>query len=426
MNKELIQDIRQPKRRLAEILPVGGRGSIAASASSVRRPRRGRTTGWLIVVILIIALPLAYFVSQSFAAVVVTVKPKQAILTLNDTLPAIALPADTGISDPETKVGYETMTIQATDSAAVAATEKETAALRASGEILVSNRYSSRPQKLIANTRFETANGKIYRIKDEIMVPGYELVDGKLTPGELAVTVYADKPGAEYNGEVENLLIPGFKGEARYDKITARGLETMAGGFAGERLTVSPSAKEAAEKELRSRLERSLTEEARLALPDGFVTFPETRFVKFQSRVKDELVGSGNLKLELDGELTMFIFSRRELSRHLAARRLTDYDGAEVEVANFDELEFSLLNRDAAFVPTASRKISVNFTGEARLIWQFELMALKSALAGVNKSDYQAVFLKFPGIAAAEVTTQPPWLKRFPVDHDKITVRVDQ
>lgn len=426
MNKELIQDIRQPKRRLAEILPAGGRGSAVASPPPVRRPRRGRTTGWLIVVILIIVLPLAYFVSQSFATVVVTVKPKQAILTLNDTLRAIALPADVTVSDLETKVGYETMTIQATDSAAVAATEKETVALRASGEILVFNRYSSRPQKLIANTRFEAANGKIYRIKDEIMVPGYELVDAKLTPGELAVTVYADKPGAEYNGEVENLLIPGFKGEDRYDKITARGLRAMTGGFEGERLTVSPSAKEAAEKELRSRLERSLTEEARLALPDGFVTFPETRFVKFQSRVKDELVGSDNLKLELHGELTMFIFSRRELSRHLAARHLTDYDGGEVAIANFDELKFSLLNRDAAFDPAVSREVDVNFTGEARLIWQFELMVLKRALAGVNKSDYQAVFLKFPSIAGAEVTTQPPWLKRFPVDPDKITVRVDQ
>ncbi|MBI4136040.1 MAG: hypothetical protein HY481_00605 [Candidatus Vogelbacteria bacterium] len=423
MNKELIQDIRQPKRRLAEILPAGGRDRAAVSASPVRRPRR-RTTGWLIIAVLIIVLPLVYFISQSFAKVVVTVRPKQTILTLNDTLQAIALPVEAAVI-LETKVGYETMTIQATDSVAITATEKETVALRASGQILVVNRYSSRPQKLIANTRFETANGKIYRIKDEIIVPGYELVDGKLKPGELAVTIYADKPGADYNGEIKDLTIPGFKSETRYDKITARGLTVMAGGFAGERLTAPASVKEAAEKKLRSSVERSLEAEAAAALPDDFVTFPETRFVKFQSRIKDEPAGGGNLMLELDGELTTLIFSQRELSRHLAARRLTDYDGAEVAIVNFDELKFSLLNRDT-FDPASSREVSVNFTGEARLIWQFEVMTLKRALAGASKSDYQTVFLKFPSIAGAEVAIQPPWLKRFPVDPGKITVRVDQ
>ncbi len=424
MNKELIEDIKQPKRRLAEILPAGGRGPALAAASPVRRPRRGRTLGWLIIVILIIALPLAYFVSQSFAAVVVTIKPKQAILPLDDTLQALALPVESAAS-LETKVGYETMTVQATDSVAVAATEKETVALRASGQILVINRYSSRPQKLIANTRFEAAPGKIYRIKDEIMIPGYELADGKLTPGELAVTIYADKPGAEYNGELKDLTIPGFKGEARYDKITARGLTVMAGGFAGERLTAPAAAKEAAEKELRSGLERSLEAEARAALPDGFVTFPEARFVKFQSRVKAEPAGNGNLRLELDGELSTLIFSRRELSRQLATRRLSDYDGAEVAIVNFDELKFRLLNRDT-FDPAVARAAAINLTGAARLVWQFEVMALKQALAGASKSDYQAVFLKFPSIAGAEVAIQPPWLKRFPVDPGKITVRVDQ
>ncbi|MBI2100405.1 MAG: hypothetical protein HYT47_00030 [Candidatus Vogelbacteria bacterium] len=419
MSKELIQDIKQPKRRLAEVLPAAGR-----AARPRPRDRRRRTTGWLIITVLIIFLPLVYFVSQSFAEAVVTVKPKQAVLTLDDTLRAVTRPSD-DLTRPEAPIGYETMTVQATDSVTVTAGEKKAVSLRASGQITVFNRYSSRPQKLIANTRFEAASGKIYRIKDEIMVPGYEFVDGKLKPGELAVTVYADKPGAEYNGEVKDLTIPGFKGEARYDKITARGLAAMAGGFVGERLTVSDPAKEAAEQELRSRLEHSLAEEARAALPDGFLTFPEARFIKFQSRVKEGLTGSSNLTLELEGELTTLIFSRQELSRSLAARRLADYDGAEVAVINFDELTVRLFDRDS-FDPVTSREARLHFIGEARLVWQFELATLKRALAGASKNDYQAVFLKFPSIASAEVSIQPPWLKRFPADPSKITVRVDQ
>ncbi|MBI2097846.1 MAG: hypothetical protein HYT46_02865 [Candidatus Vogelbacteria bacterium] len=423
MSKELIQDIKQPKRRLAEILPGGGRASEAASAAPVRRPRR-RTTGWLIIVVLIILLPLVYFVSQTLAEAVVTVKPKQAILTLDDTLAVVARPVDAAVLTGA-KIGYETMTVQATDSVAVTATEKKTVALRASGQITVFNRYSSRPQKLIANTRFEAPSGKIYRIKDEIIIPGYELVDSKLKPGEFVVTVYADKAGAEYNGEVKDLTIPGFKGEPRYDKITARGLTSMTGGFAGERLTIPDSVKDAAEKELSSRLESSLAEEARAGLPDGFVTFPETKFIKLQSRVKEGPADNGNLTLELDGELATLIFSRQELSRNLATRHLTDYDGAEVAIANFDELTVSLLDR-GSFDPASSREARLNFTGEARVVWQFDLAVLKRALAGASKNDYQAIFLKFPSIASAEVSIQPPWLKRFPADPGKITIKVDQ
>ena len=65
----------------------------------------------------------------------------------------------------------------------------------ASGKIVVYNNYSTAGQKLIKDTRFETPNGLIFRIKDAVTVPGKKTVGGETVPGSLEVTVYADKEG---------------------------------------------------------------------------------------------------------------------------------------------------------------------------------------------------------------------------------------
>ena len=70
---------------------------------------------------------------------------------------------------------------------------------RASGKIIVFNNYSTNSQRLIARTRFETLEGKIYRIRDAVVVPGISDKDGRKTPGSIEVTVFADEPGEEYN-----------------------------------------------------------------------------------------------------------------------------------------------------------------------------------------------------------------------------------
>lgn len=430
MNKELIQDVKQPKRRLAEVLPKSNhRYSSVDESSAVNAGsgRRGaRTAVWAILIIIVVLIPLVYLMSQTFTRAMVAVTPKQVSLPVADTLQGVALPTEFDVTRPTT-IGFQMMTIQATEKMNLAATEKSTVAERASGRIIITNLYSSRPQKLVANTRFETPGGKIYRIKEEAIVPGYVLTSGKITAGELEVTIYADRPGPEYNGEIKTLTIPGFKSDQRYDKITARGETPFVGGFTGERLLVAPEAKLTGEKELIARLTKELENEAAASLPEGFIFYRAAggEFLKFQSQIENNDSAS-QLTLKLDGELTVLIFSKRELSRRLAALHLPDYDKAEVEIENLDALQFSLLdqeNLDAANIKEI-KELSFRLSGAAQLVWQFDVTTLTSALAGIKKSDYERVFIKYPGIAKAEVTIQPPWLTRFPSDPAKIKVQI--
>ena len=436
MNKALIQDIKQPKRPLAEVLPTREaplperptRVAEAAPATRLNLPRRrGRSLGLIIFLILIIGLPLFYFSSQWFASAQVLVKQKRTVITLNSELVrAVALPAEP-TTDLSGKLGFEVMTVSASDSIAVPAAEKKQVSEKASGKIVIVNRYSQRPQKLVASTRFESSpGGKIYRIKDEISVPGYELKDGKLTPGEVTVTVYADKAGADYNGEVKNFVIPGFKTDAnKYEKLTARGEGSMAGGFVGERRIVSAEDEAKASAELRDRIEKSLKEEITAALPDGFFTFPDAAFFTSNVRVKDGATTTSESMFEMDGQFSVLTFSERELAQLLAKTHLTGYEEAEIKVSNLPELKFTLLNRNTVNLET-SKDIGLSLSGSAQIVWLYDEELLKRSLAGVAKTDYQSIFTKVPSITSAEVTVRPPWLKRFPVDPSKILVRVDQ
>ena len=424
MGRELIQDIKQPKRRLAEILPRPRATSNDAIESPRPRRRRGRGWLWFFLLLIIFGLPALYFASQYFAQAQVRVEPKKATLKLAETLRVseAAVTTETTVQ-PTAKISYQTMTVQATEETTITASEKKAATERATGRILIINRYSPRPQKLVATTRFQDTTGRIYRLPKEIMVPGYVLAGGKMITGEIETTVEADKPGVEFNGEVGDLTLPAFKGEARFDKITARGLASFTGGFVGDRAIVSPADREKAERELTERLRANLSAEAAAAMPDGFLTFAAGQFFKFLSRTENQTPET--LTLALDGELTALIFSRRQLSRSLAALTLADYGGEEVEIANFDDLKFEVLKTED-FDPLTAKEVEIKISGSALLIWQFDRSALQKALAGVSQEDYQAVFLKFPSLVHIEPVIRPFWLRRFPSEADKIEILVDQ
>lgn len=99
-------------------------------------------------------------------------------------------------------------------------------AQKARGTITISNAYSSDAQSLVATTRFESSQGKIFRLQEGITVPGMK--NGQ--PGTVEAVVVADEPGTEYNITGTTFVIPGFKGSPKYDKFSAQSTKAMAGG----------------------------------------------------------------------------------------------------------------------------------------------------------------------------------------------------
>lgn len=285
---------------------------------------------------------------------------------------------------------------------------------KASGVIIVYNKYSTEPQRLIKNTRFESASGKIYRINQSITIPGKK---GDV-PGSVEVTIYADDYGSEYNTEPTDFTIPGFKGSPQYDGFFARSKGSVSGGASGTKSLASLSDVNAAKDELAL----ELTEELRASLgkvtQDGYTPFRSSVRVYFEDNEKAILSGdestysvqaTGYMVLARSGELAQAF-----------AKSARNYANESVRLAYTDGVEYSVKN--TANISTDT-KIDVLVEGNPRIIWNIDHDQLKRLLAGKNKDEFNSLLKGLPSIQKASRDVFPTWVSSFPDDMSHITVK---
>ena len=171
------------------------------------------------LVILITAL------SAVFASTTFEVTPKVETVSFDQDIMAYR-----EVKDPAVSLVYTVMTVVREATRSVEATGEEAVSRVASGKIIIYNKYSTAGQRLIKNTRFESPDGLIFRIKDPITVPGAKKVNGELVPGSVEAVVYADQPGDRYNISLSDFTIPSLGDPHTAFTLDQRG---VTGGFVG-------------------------------------------------------------------------------------------------------------------------------------------------------------------------------------------------
>ncbi|NTW76102.1 MAG: hypothetical protein HGB34_04370 [Candidatus Moranbacteria bacterium] len=101
---------------------------------------------------------------------------------------------------------------------------------KATGKILIYNEFGTESQPLVATTRFQSGDGKIFRLSKGITVPGISDRNGRREPGVVEAEVIADEAGDGYNIGATDFSIPGFSGSAKAGKIYAKSTSSMIGG----------------------------------------------------------------------------------------------------------------------------------------------------------------------------------------------------
>lgn len=423
----MFQDIRRPKKSLREILPTRGaeeylpepdepvevyRQKVDPAAMTALKRRRGvlpRGLGWLFVAALF--LIGGFFISKSFAKVSVSVTPKQTMLPLNQI--AVTVPYEIATLDP----------IQA--SRPVTATELRPVERRASGTIVVYNNYSKSPQRLVANTRFRAASGKIYRIGEAITVPGQREEGGKLAPGSIEVFVTADQPGESYNAPMTDFTIPGFEGDPRFDKFYARSKTPMTGGFVGQEPVVPESAREALEVELKQEITTRALEQLRFQIPKDYVLFDQALVMEWDSAVEGQS-SVATSSLLFTGRPKAVIIRRQDLTRALLEQVQDQSIAGEVSITNLESL---ILDIDSAVAlvnaaDDAAKSARLTVSGDALVTNVVAVEELQQKLSGIKKREAETVFQQFPAIAEARVHFRPPWVRVFPDEADKVDVQL--
>ncbi len=366
---------------------------------------------WGIAVVVACVL-LGILVSTFFQGATVTAYPKTMEAAPSGSVLA-ALDAPVG------SLSFETMVVGAQTSRTVPASGSKPVSTQAKGTVTVYNTHSTAAQKLIANTRFEAPDGKIYRIRDSVTVPGQtRRADGTMQAGSVTATVYADSPGPEYNRGSTRFTIPGFKGDPRYDKFYATA-DSISGGASGNQPAVSQSDLQNAKKDMEQELAASLASEASGKIPDGYLAVPGAFAITYGDVVSAD-AGGGKATVTESATATAAIIRSSDLANAIAKIEVPNYGGEAVAFADASAL--TLVATGTPFAPS-SRTLTVMLGGTPTLVWQFDPVAIQTALAGKPKNEFQGILEAFkPAIYHASASIRPFWKSAFPVEPTQIKI----
>jgi hypothetical protein len=326
-------------------------------------------------------------------------------------------------ADATNTIPYQIMTIAGEDMVKLTPTGEKRVTKKASGTIVVYNNFSTQNQTLVKNTRFETPDGKIYRIDKQISVPGMKKVGGKDVPGSLEVVVAADEAGSEYNIGLVDFTIPGFKNSPRYSKFFGRSKTSMSGGASGMVKTISDADVETARAALTKTLKEKMLTDAKTQKPQGTVLYTDAMFFTFTDTINDAVQSTEKdvpftLKVKLDAVL----FDEAELSRQIVKTAGDVSVDDKIKIDNIEGLAFAWKTPRSS-APEKTESLDFQLSGSANAVWEVDVNAFKNKLAGTKDSEYNSISVQFPGIEkTSQKDISPMWVHTFPKDVKKISV----
>ncbi len=402
----------EPREPLRNSLPPRPLGS--------NKRQWGRLSLWIgggVLVLLVIGIIFSTIVSGA----TVTITPHSATVNLDATVSAYANPGPG-------ELGYTVVTASKEGMREVKATGQESIDRAASGSIIVYNNYDESAQPLIKNTRFQTSDGLIYRIKDSITVPGkHKNEKGELIPGSIETQIFADAPGEKYNIDLTDFTIPGFKesNDPRYESFYARSKTPMTGGFSGVVKTASQEDTNRAQEEIKEELTASLRAEAGDNAPEGFILINETPTISFEELPNGEGQSAEMVTIRMKGNISALAVNSNVLAQYAAGHLIPEYKGEEVRLGNPDSITIERTGNtsNATSTPSGTESINLGISGTPTIVWTYDTEQLKADLAGKSKRTTQAVFESFPGIEKADVVLRPFWKRSMPKDPADIEIQ---
>jgi hypothetical protein len=245
-----------PIKKTPKYIPVD---NDDREVTPLKRPNSSQGL-WVFAVLGIIVL--AVVVSLKYATAVVEITPKMKTIPLNETVT---------LSKSAAPIPYETVSVESGTKEEVVLSEKVEKREKATGSITIYNAYNTGGQPLVAQTRFESKDGRIYRLNKAVTVPGYTTIDNKKVPGSITVSVTADGYGETYNIPASSFFIPGFKGSAQFDSMYATSSAPLSGGLDGTYYTTKENATGGSAETTKSLLTEKLVEMVKKQVPAEYV-----------------------------------------------------------------------------------------------------------------------------------------------------------
>ena len=299
---------------------------------------------------------------------------------------------------------------------------------KASGYIEIYNAYGAASQKLVAQTRFETKEGKIFRIQNSIIVPGAKMISGSLTPSSIRAKVVADSAGEEYNIGSSYFTIPRFKGSSTNPGFYAKSTEPMAAGKIEVGKTLTNELLENAKNKLRDQLAEELESDALSAVKDS-----DLKLIDGASSVKiNEFKSSIPIGTDTDSfTVTMEIAWQALVFKEKDFMALIDNFIAS-KYPNAGNFSFSATggNNQIQYPKANSTdfkkgELFFTFNIDKENILAVNTADLQKELSGRGENDIRTLIADKKFINEATISFWPFWVNRAPANPKKVNIMVD-
>ena len=286
--------------------------------------------------------------------------------------------------------------------------------LKIGGFIYIYNAYSAVPQKLVAQTRFETKDGKIFRIQNPVIVPGAKMSGTKLIPSFIKVEVVSDGAGEEYQIEPSYFTIPGFKESPKYAGFYAKSTESMSPILNSS--TLSSQEIEKTKKNLEDILVSELKNDTLNTFKDS-----DLKLIDGASTVKIDDFKADSQTISMKITWQAIFFKEKDF------RALVDYSVSNnyPDLKNFD-FEDNITYSQATRSDFKNGEIFFTFELDKANAFVVDLAGLKKELSGLDKDDMRNVISNKNFINSATISLWPFWVKQAPDNPDKINITLDK
>lgn len=377
--------------------------------------------GWVFLASAILILLAVGLVSTVFARLTVTVKLKQEAVNLQEVITAF----DASVSRPllpQRVIPAEKLELNDQLAEEFPATGRKYIEEQARGKVKIYNAFSSSPQVLVANTRFLTDSGILFRLPQAITVPSAKIEEGKIVPSFIEAELVADEPGE--GGNIRDgltLKIPGFKGSPKYDGFYAASAAQFANGFKGEATVVTAEDLKAAQERVTQKIYDALQRELFSKIPPDFKLLDQFREVQI----------TGVAAPKAESRLDSFRVEARAVARALVFRETDVQELVRNLIIKAEEKKELVINPFGVQYRVRSidfqkGKAEVALTGEVKTKPVISLEEFAGLLSGKKEGSIITALQNRAELAAFHLSFFPPWLFSAPGDPAKIKLTIEE
>ncbi len=382
-------------------------------------PVRGKETlgtrKFIIIFLAAAVFSFLFTVSFAFNQAKIRVVPKKESFSVN-----LPITVSAAITEPDSIYGLvpgQPVQFEKEITGDFAATGEKEIFQKAKGKLTIYNNYGVQPQTLVATTRFQTAEGLVFRIPNTITVPGTTGSGSSFKPGRIEVEIIADRAGDEYNIGPSEFRIPGFLGSPRYQGFYAESSESFSGGFIGKAKVVTKEDIESAEGAVRQELSNEIKN--RLSSLAGLKIVTEAFEIEIEKNTDSGKANdiSDQFKLGMKAKVFGIAFNESGV-RQLVSKYVKDSENKDIIQSGL-KLVYSepLLDRE-------KQEISLKLAASGYTLMPVDKEKIISGIKGLSGQEAKDYFTSLDEVESANIYFSPFWMRSAPQNTDRIKVQV--